>query len=65
MQPKAGLVFRHRRVLDENNKPAAYVVTRVAIGTVWYKQPRERKATECCGVDEFDRVCLPENSALE
>lgn len=56
MAPQVGQVFQHRRVLDEKNQPATYVVTRIAKGVVWYKQPDERKAKECCAVEDWPKV---------
>ena len=56
MAPQVGLVFQHRRVLDEMYRPAAYVVTRISKGVVWFKQPGERKAKECCAVEDWPSV---------
>lgn len=58
MIPRVGLQFSHRRVVDSNGKPAAYVVTAIRQGTVWFKQPDERKAKECCPIESWDRICL-------
>jgi len=56
MLAKPGLRFEHARVLGPDNRPAAYIVTRVAQGVVWYRQADERKAKEYCPVDEFPRI---------
>ena len=58
MIPRIGLRFLHRRVVDSNGKPATYVVTAIRQGVVWYKQPDERKAKECCLYGSWASICL-------
>lgn len=53
--PTKGLCFRHSRVLDANNKPMAYVVTKVAKGVVYYK-PLDGGRSEYTGVAEFGKI---------
>lgn len=56
---KVGMKFLHRRVLNEKNAPALYVVTKIECGSVYYKQPDEKKAKEWCEPKDFFRnVCL-------
>jgi hypothetical protein len=56
MSPTIGLKFQHRRVLDAANRPAIYVVTAIRKGVIYYKQPQEQKAKECCELDYWPRV---------
>lgn len=56
MAPVAGLRFLHRRVLDAANQPAEYIVTTIRQGVVYYKQPDETKAKECCALDDWPQV---------
>lgn len=53
--PRPGLRFFHRRVLDADNKPMEYSVTRVANGVVYYA-PVDGGKSEKTGVDEFAKV---------
>lgn len=50
---RVGMKFLHKRVLDENNQPAVYVVTKIQGGIIYYKQPAEKKAKQCSYMDEF------------
>jgi hypothetical protein len=59
--PTVGMEFTHRRVLDANNKPMRYRVTRIAQGVVYYA-PTEGGKSEKTGVDEFDRVVKPDEA---
>lgn len=61
--PKYGLRFLHRRVLDEHGRPQLYEVTRVALGTVYYRPLdvdsegwSQHGGVECCEVENFDKV---------
>jgi hypothetical protein len=57
-KPKVGMRFKHKRVLSSTDfkSPAEYVVTKVAQGVVYYKQPDERKAKESIGVEDFHKI---------
>ncbi len=54
MVPIKGLRFLHSRVLDTNNQPMAYVVTKIAHGAVYYR-PVDGGSPDCCDVQDFDR----------
>jgi hypothetical protein len=56
MAPQVGQRFLHRRVLDQANKPAVYVVTLIRSGVVYYKQPDERKGKEYCTLERWSAV---------
>jgi hypothetical protein len=55
IKPYIGMKFLHKRVLDGNYLPAKYIVTKIAEGIVYYKQPSERKAMQSCYVGQFDK----------
>jgi hypothetical protein len=55
MKPKVGLKFLHARVLDEQNRPMAFVVTRIANGSVYYRPADGGGGGQTCGVGEFPR----------
>jgi hypothetical protein len=55
--PKVGMKFKHRRVLDASTmKPADYVVTKIANGVVYYKQPGDTKAKDYTSTEDFWKI---------
>lgn len=52
---RAGMVFRHARVLGESREPALCEVTRVTDGVVYYKHSGEKKAKAYFDIDQADR----------
>ena len=61
VRPFKGMVFLHRRVLNEDNTPMSYVVTRIIHGAVYYRPSGWKGGSEFCLLDEFEaRVCLEE-----
>ncbi len=59
--PKVGMKFKHRRILRPDNKPGAdHVVTKIAQGVVYYKQPHEKKAKAYTPVSDFHKIVLKE-----
>jgi hypothetical protein len=57
MKPAKGLRFYHSRVLDEQNAPQMYVVTKIARDTVYYR-PITGGSPDCCPIEQFPRWCL-------
>lgn len=57
MTPTKGFRFLHSRVIDERDEPVAYVVTKIARDTVYYR-PERGGAPQCCPIEQFTRWCL-------
>lgn len=58
MEPKRGLVFEHTKWLDDNYKPLLMRVTRIANGTVYYRD-LEGSFPTCCTIETFDQFARP------
>jgi hypothetical protein len=54
---KIGAQFKHRRVLDQNNLPMVYRVTRMMRGYVYYK-PVDGGKSECCPIEDFCKIAM-------
>lgn len=57
IEPRIGLRFVHRRILDENNRPAVYEVTAIQQGVIYIRMDGERKAKEWVTLDRWNVVC--------
>lgn len=58
MEPKLGLVFEHTRWLEEDRTPARFRVTRIAKGTVYYRDMDGAFLTHC-PVEDFGKYARP------
>lgn len=58
MTPYKGRQFLHARVLGEDGKPARYVVTKIALGMVYYR-PVDGGAPSCCLIEDFPKWAKP------
>jgi hypothetical protein len=56
MNPAKGFRFFHSRIIDADNRPMLYVVTKVARGAVYYR-PVDGGSPDCCDLQDFDRYC--------
>lgn len=57
--PTKGLRFIHRSWLDDDYRPLMFEVTKVAVGTVYYKAvydgKLQRRGCMFCSIETFDR----------
>jgi hypothetical protein len=62
---KRGDIFTHKRWLDAQHKPLRCVVTRVALGVVYWQAEGERKAHHYFRIEQADRYVMPDHAVQD
>jgi hypothetical protein len=60
MKPTIGLIFAHRRIINEDKTPMLYQVTRISEGVIFFR-PLDKGHSECIEIERFDKIAMEES----